>query len=348
MLAVAAVALPAALLPAAHPARGAAPPEPTPVTQAAALKIASDLTARLGDRAAGVYYDATARQLVVNITDPANADTVRAAGAVPRTVKFTTAQLHQATVTLGEQARIPGTAWAVDPRRNKVVITADPTVTGARRTQLDQAVAQLGEKAVLRQGKAVFRPFIAGGDAIYGGVYRCSLGFNVTKGGASYFLTAGHCGNVAASWSDAQAGQPFATTVDSRFPGTDFALVKYDDPQSTAHPSTVDLYGGGTQQITQAAEATVGERVRRSGSTSQVHEGQVTGLDATVNYQEGTVTGLIDTNVCAEPGDSGGSLFDGASAIGLTSGGSGDCTAGGETFYQPVPAALRAEGAQLP
>src|SRR5690606_29573673 len=65
-------------------------------------------------------------------------------------------------------------------------------------------------------------------------------------------------------------------------------------------------------------------------------------------YPEGTVTGLIQTNVCAEPGDSGGSMFtrDGL-AIGLTSGGSGDCTNGGETFFQPVTTALAAVGATL-
>ncbi|MFE2438414.1 S1 family peptidase, partial [Streptomyces sp. NPDC059409] len=34
-------------------------------------------------------------------------------------------------------------------------------------------------------------------------------------------------------------------------------------------------------------------------------------------------------------------------AIGLTSGGSGDCTVGGETFFQPVTTALEAVGATL-
>jgi streptogrisin D len=91
------------------------------------------------------------------------------------------------------------------------------------------------------------------------------------------------------------------------------------------------------------------------GSTTGLHDGTVTGLDATVNFQSetdpngvDTVNGLIQTDVCAEAGDSGGSLFtqDGG-AVGLTSGGSGDCTAGGETFFQPVTAALTATGATL-
>ena len=56
---------------------------------------------------------------------------------------------------------------------------------------------------------------------------------------------------------------------------------------------------------------------------------------------------MIRTNVCAEPGDSGGPLFSGSTAIGLTSGGSGDCTSGGTTFFQPVTAALSAYGVSV-
>nr|WP_276209732.1 S1 family peptidase [Amycolatopsis vastitatis] len=90
------------------------------------------------------------------------------------------------------------------------------------------------------------------------------------------------------------------------------------------------------------------QQVLRMGSTTGLHQGRVTALNATVNYPEGRVTGLIRTTVCAEGGDSGGPLFtrDG-SAIGLTSGGSGDCRTGGVTFFQPVTAALAAAGARI-
>jgi streptogrisin B len=46
----------------------------------------------------------------------------------------------------------------------------------------------------------------------------------------------------------------------------------------------------------------------------------------------------------AEPGDSGGPLYDGTKALGLTSGGSGDCKSGGTTFFQPVREAANAYG----
>lgn len=331
----------AILLPAAGAATAA------PASAAHQAKAAADLTARLGNRAAGSYYDAASRHLVVDITDPSAAHQVREAGAVPRVVHYSTVQLHAAMGILGKRARTPGTAWAIDPRQDKVVVTADPTVTGAERARLDKAVDALGDKAVLRHATAPFKPLAAGGDAIWGSTVRCSLGFNVSVDGEPYFLTAGHCGNASSTWSDSQGGTEIGQTVDSQFPGTDYALVQYDD-SGTDHPSAVDLYDGGSQQITHAADAYVGEQVQRSGSTSGLHGGTVTGVDATVNYEEGSVSGLIDTDVCAEPGDSGGALFDGDAAIGLTSGGSGDCTSGGETFFQPVTAALSAEGADLP
>ncbi|MGX1798555.1 S1 family peptidase, partial [Streptomyces albidoflavus] len=188
--------------------------------------------------------------------------------------------------------------------------------------------------------------FIAGGDAIHGNGGRCSLGFNVVKGGEPYFLTAGHCTEGISSWSETSGGPEIGTTVESNFPGDDYGLVQYTG--STEHPSEVNLYDGSTQAITGAGDATVGQSVTRSGSTTQVSTGEVTALDATVNYGGGDVVeGLIQTTVCAEPGDSGGSLFAGSTALGLTSGGSGDCSSGGETFFQPVPEALSAYGVEI-
>jgi streptogrisin D len=222
-------------------------------------------------------------------------------------------------------------------------------VTGDKWNRLESTVESLGSgMATIKESAGTFRTFASGGDAIFSGGARCSLGFNVTAGdGSPAFLTAGHCGVAAEQWSDAQGGQPIATVDQSVFPGEgDFALVRYDDP-ATAAPSEVNL-GDQTLPVSGAAEATVGQEVFRMGSTTGLADGQVLGLNATVNYPEGTVTGLIQTNVCAEPGDSGGSMFtrDGL-AVGLTSGGSGDCTSGGETFFQPVTTALAAVGATL-
>jgi len=129
--------------------------------------------------------------------------------------------------------------------------------------------------------------------------------------------------------------------TNSSFPGNDYGMVRYSNT-TIAKGGTV-----GSQDITRAANPTVGQAVCRRGSTTGVHCGTVTGLNATVNYAEGTVTGMIRTNVCAEPGDSGGSLYSTNTAVGLTSGGSGNCSSGGTTFFQPVVEALNNLGVSV-
>lgn len=319
-------------------------PEARVLSAPAAENLASTLLKSLGSDAAGGYYDAQARNLVVNVLDQGAVKTVEAAYVKARVVTNSLAELDGARTVLKKDATIAGTSWATDPVSNKVVVTADKTVSGAEWAKLSTVVDKLGAKAELKRSKGSSSPSSCGGDAISGSGGRCSLGFNVVKGGQPYILTAGHCTAAISTWSDS-SGQEIGQNAESHFPGTDFGLVKYT--ASVDHPSEVDLYNGSSQKITGAADATVGMKVTRSGSTTHVHDGTVTGLNATVNYSEGTVNGLIQTNVCAEPGDSGGSLFSGSNAIGLTSGGSGNCTSGGETFFQPVTAALSATGAQI-
>ncbi|MCX4579695.1 S1 family peptidase [Streptomyces sp. NBC_01571] len=350
---VAALGAAALLLPNANASQtDAKDAAPKTLKAADASDLTSLLATQLGEAYGGAYYNAAKQQVVVNVVgdDSKAVDAVRKAGAVPRSVDNSLAALKSAARTLKTDATIPGTAWSVDPKTNQLRVTADSTVTGANWSKLTSTVDSLGSgMATVKKSAGTFKTFVDGGDAIFGGGARCSLGFNVTAGdGSPAFLTAGHCGVAAKQWSDAQDGAPIATVDQATFPGDgDFSLVKYDDPNTQAN-SVVNVGNGQTVAINQAADAAVGQQVFRMGSTTGLNDGNVTGLDATVNYPEGTVTGLIQTDVCAEPGDSGGSLFtqDG-SAIGLTSGGSGDCTVGGETFFQPVTTALTATGATL-
>jgi len=229
-----------------------------------------------------------------------------------------------------EKSGVKGIAWYTDSGTGKVVVTADSTVSAA-----DVAALKRGGHTVqVNRTNGVFKPLLSAGDAIYGGQYRCSLGFNVVKGGTYYFLTAGHCGKVAKTWyANSAKTTLIGPTVDYSFPGNDYALVQYSNT-SLSHP------GGFT-----AANAFVGESVTRKGSTTGTHSGKVTALNVTVRYSGGgRVSGMIQTNVCAEPGDSGGPLYDGSKALGITSGGSGNCQTGGTTFYQPVPEAASTYG----
>ncbi|WP_235834026.1 S1 family peptidase [Actinomadura logoneensis] len=337
----------AALLTAAlvAPAAHAAAPSPASSAQERQARLADSLSHKLGDRSAGSYLDSSGK-LVVTVSDAASADAVRAAGAQPRTVARSGADLKKVMAALKRDASVPGTAWAADPKTDQVVLTMDATVSGARLAKVRKAAAKQGAAVRTERVAGAFRLFTAGGDAIYTGNYRCSLGFNVKKSGAYYFLTAGHCTNLGSTWySNSAHTSVLGTTAGSTFPGHDYGIVKYSSTPSDT-TGVVDLYSG-SRDITSAGNPTVGQTVYRSGSTTHLHSGTVTALNQTVNYAEGTVTGMIRTTVCAEGGDSGGSLFAGNTALGLTSGGSGNCTSGGTTFFQPVTAALSAYGATV-
>jgi streptogrisin B len=239
------------------------------------------------------------------------------------------------------QADVAGTAWYTDPATNKVVVKVDKRVTGADVQKIQDAAGANAGALTIKHVNGTFRPLLSGGDTIETTQWRCSLGFNVRSGSTYYFLTAGHCTDGAGTWYDAN-GNTIGQTAGSTFPGNgDYGIVKY--ASGVAHDGTV-----GSQDITSAATPSVGQAVSRRGSTTGIHSGTVKALNVTVDYgSDGTVTGLIDTNVCAEPGDSGGPLYHGTTAYGLTSGGSGDCTSGGETFFQPVTEALSAYGVSV-
>ncbi|MEU6837886.1 S1 family peptidase [Streptomyces rubiginosohelvolus] len=262
-----------------------------------------------------------------------------AASAQPAPKTFSATELSQ-TATSVHTADVGGTAWYVDGASGKVVVTADSTVSKAEIAKLRSEAGANADALVVKRTPGKFSKLIAGGEAITTGGARCSLGFNVQDGsGTKFALTAGHCTNIGSSWS-------IGTTTGSSFPGDDYGIIRHSDPG--AADGRVSLYNGSYQEIDGAADATVGQSVQRSGSTTGLHGGSVTGLNATVNYgADGIVSGLIQTNVCAEPGDSGGALFSGSTALGLTSGGSGNCSSGGTTFYQPVTEALSVYGVSI-
>ncbi|MFI9722549.1 S1 family peptidase [Streptomyces sp. NPDC052396] len=245
-------------------------------------------------------------------------------------------------------ADVAGTAWAVDQRTGTLVVTADSTVSAAGIARIRRAAGSDADAIRVQRTPGTLRPLLAGGDAIYAPSWRCSVGFNVRRGNTYYFLTAGHCTQGRPPYyTDAGHRTNVGPTTGTNFPGSDYGIVQYANG-TLPHPSAVDLYNGSSRRITSAATPRVGQNVQRSGSTTGVHGGRVTGLNATVNYGNGQIVrGLIQTNVCAEPGDSGGSLFSGSTALGLTSGGSGNCRTGGTTFFQPVVPALSAYGVSV-
>jgi hypothetical protein len=263
-------------------------------------------------------------------------------------VSHSMSDLKSAAATLRSAPRVSGTSWSLDYKSNRVVVRGDSTVSASDWSRMTEVAEGIGSFVRMERTEGRFTTRVNGAQPILSTAGRCSAGFNVTDGKSDFILTAGHCGPDGSVWfADDRGREQVGTSLKGSFPGDDYSLVKYDGGRAGKGADVVAVGDGKGVRITGVADAEVGQKIFRSGSTSGLREGEVTALNATVNYPEGTVTGLIETNVCAEPGDSGGPMFADGVALGLTSGGSGDCRAGGTTFFQPVTKALTELGVKL-
>ncbi|BCJ70352.1 alpha-lytic protease prodomain-containing protein [Polymorphospora rubra] len=316
--------------------------------EAAAPAVERRLRGELGTRFGGAWLS-TDGQLTVGVTGGSatmttdavarTAAKVRAAGANPQPVSRSEAQLNEVKATLDHsRATAPPTVtgWYVDLPGNTVVVRSLPGhLPAAQRFAAAAGVA--AEVRVLASTEQP-RPLYAlqGGDKYSIGTSFCSIGFSVQEVG---FVTAGHCAAPGAltGWNGAALG----TWGGSSFPGDDHAWVQANDDWAP----TADVAGVGP--VDGSEEAVVGASVCRSGHTTKARCGIIQAKDETVNYPQGTVTGMTRTNACAQPGDSGGPFISGTQAQGVTSGGSGNCTVGGTTYFQPVNEILTTYGLTL-
>ncbi|RDI21672.1 S1 family peptidase [Lentzea flaviverrucosa] len=293
-----------------------------------------------GESYGGAWFDASIGKLVVGVTDEAKTDRLRKLGAEPRTVAHKASDLDAAKAKLdASPAPAEVTGWYVDTRANAVTITVKRGQTQAAQALVEKAGA-VAKVVETDEAPRLFKD-TRGGDAYYiNNAGRCSIGFAVGGG----FVTAGHCGSPGDTVTgvDKTAMGEFEK---SSFPGNDYAFVKTNS--SWTSTAKVNHYGGADVIVSGHTESAVGASICRSGSTTGWHCGEVQAKSQTVNYQEGSVSGLTRTNVCAEPGDSGGSWVSGTQAQGVTSGGSGNCTSGGTTYYQPVNEILETYGLAL-
>ncbi|KAA2253869.1 S1 family peptidase [Solihabitans fulvus] len=303
------------------------------------------LTGALDASYGGSWLVANADHLVVAVTDQGAATTVRQAGAEPRLVSHSLRELNSIQAQLDRHGSaaprsVPG--WHVDVTTNSVVVLYHHDTIDAARAFVASAGVEATRVRLVESTESP-RPLydVRGGDAYYiNGNERCSVGFSVNGG----FVSAGHCGTPGSTTAGVnQAAQ--GTFQASTFPGRDYSWVAVNS--SWTPRGVVNDYSGGEVTVAGSTESPVGSSVCRSGSTSGWHCGTVQEQNASVTYPEGTVNSLTRTNACAEPGDSGGSWLTGQQAQGVTSGGSGDCTSGGTTYFQPVNPILAAYGLTL-
>jgi streptogrisin D len=325
---------------AAAPAAGAAPRAGSAPDMAA---TADRLARALGAQGAGAWLDASGR-LTVNVLGARAAAQVRAAGATPRLVTRGTARLERVKAALDAAGNAPvGASWGVDLASNTVLVS----VPAGRGAAFVARARSFGAAVRVERAPAVHTQALYGGQAIYRGGSRCSAGFNTRSGsGRSYVLTAGHCTDLGGTWTSS-GGQTIGPVAASSFPGNDYGAIRVSDP-AALDPRGGVLHYGAFRDITGAGRGLVGSPACKTGSTTGTTCGTVQAYDVTVNYAEGTVFGLTRTSICTQPGDSGGALYAGSLAQGITSGGTiGGCQPGFRSFFQPADEALGTYGLTL-
>ncbi|RZU03560.1 alpha-lytic protease prodomain-containing protein [Kribbella rubisoli] len=315
-------------------------------TSAAKLLPAAQKAA--GTAFGGAWYDAVTQKLVVGVVGPDRAAAVRATGAAVTAVPVTAKTLDHRKAAVDKLAgrAVPNavSGWSADPKTGSVVVNVQ---AGKRSPAVDAFVAKVAKagavtvKEVTAQAPRTYAAGTVGGDPYYVDNIRCSIGFSVVGG----YVTAGHCGRsgIVRGWDGSDQGWFQGWS----FPGNDYAWV------STGYGwwnvGVVLGWGQVSDQLVRGSwEAPIGSSVCRSGSTSHWHCGTILAKNETVNYGNGALFyGATKTNVCAEGGDSGGSFITGDQAQGVTSGGWGNCTSGGETWFQPVNEILQTYGLTL-
>ncbi|MEV6301841.1 ricin-type beta-trefoil lectin domain protein [Actinoplanes sp. NPDC051861] len=312
-------------------------------TEAAAPVVEKRLRQRLGARFGGAWIPSGATRLTVAVTSEADAATVRDEGGVPKIVQRSEQSLAAARAKLDRNGARAGDkirSWYVDPAANSVVIVTAPGAEAAgERFAASSGAGQVTVKTAAEAPSPMYD--IRGGDQfVINGNTLCSVGFAVAGG----FVTAGHCGGAGSptlGFNNVAQG----TFAGSSFPGNDYAWVRTNG--NWVSQPWVNNYSGGNVLVSGSQEAAIGSSICRSGRTTGWRCGTLLGKNETINYAQGSVSGLSRSNACAQPGDSGGSWISGNQAQGVTSGGSGNCTTGGTMWFQPVNEILQVYGLSL-
>lgn len=313
--------------------------------QAEAFEIDAEATEAAGDYYGGSFFDTESLELTVNVTDAQAAEQVEATGAQAEVVQ----NGHEALTSIVDDLNKAGgengvVSWYPDVANDTVVIQAADADAAESLIESADVDASAVEVEQTKESPELYAD-IVGGDAFTMGGGRCSIGFAVTDGsGNDGFVTAGHCGTAGTS-ATSEDGSGSGEFEESIFPGNDAAFVASTSNWDVTN--LVNTHDGSNQTVGGSEEAPIGSAVCRSGSTTGWECGSIEARGESVSYPEGTVEDMTRTDACAEPGDSGGSFIAGDQAQGVTSGGSGDCSGGGTTYYQEINPALDTWGLDL-
>ncbi|MEU4493643.1 S1 family peptidase [Streptomyces sp. NPDC023998] len=300
------------------------------VLQGRQIELAHRLEKSLGERGAGSWIDHATGKLYANVLDEAAGRTARAQGATPRLVPHSLRRLRAVEQRLdratGGRPAASGSRWYIDMVNNHVVLAVPQGTRDAASSALLKVAAEAGSLVRVEREDGRLRDTadnLYGGVDIYNSSSHCSTGFNVQGPSvlgyrAQYVLTAGHCmaGGASAHWySNGRYVGPVTTYT---YANQDHAIIATNTVDWVPQPS-VWRYDGMVSPVRGSTNVTTGSYVCKFGRTTGFTCGTVTATNVTASTPTGTKTGQVQTNLCVEPGDSGGSVLAGNLAAGLTS-----------------------------
>lgn len=257
---------------------------------------------------------------------------------------------------------------AVDLEADAVVVTVTDE---AAASGVDDAVQSVDPSVTVRTGAPLtVQASFTGGDKVSfneAGTSWCSAGFPAhDEAGTKFMLWAGHCVEPLVDGTPVRAGGAIVgdtgktafTSFDGQ-PDRDLGVVQLTE--GTSLTDDVNDYESKDLDASKGTwKAPVGTDLCKSGATTGITCGQVTGYDTSVRYTDpasgriqAEVSGLGTSSVCTEGGDSGGAYVSGGYAVGLTSGGPADQSCGGfnagyvdgaSSLFQPVDDVLEEYG----
>ncbi|MDX3381884.1 alpha-lytic protease prodomain-containing protein [Streptomyces niveiscabiei] len=149
---------------------------------------------------------------------------------------------------------------------------------------------------------------------------------------------------VGTAWYADPAGGKVVVTADATASAAEIAEIKAaagdraSGLQINRTPGTFSKFIAGGDAICSGGRRSLGFNVRSGNTYCALTAGHCTAIGSTWYTNSGQSTTL---------GTRTGASFPGTTALGLTSGGSGNCTVGGTTFFQPVTEALNAYGVSV-
>jgi len=186
----------------------------------------------------------------------------------------------------------------------------------------------------------------------------CSAAFKAlsNSGGQPYVLTAGHCANRpnwhnegwrAPNSADSKEYMGYMTPAATSFPVHDWGAIRVYSLgywyESVWNNPLVSFFGfNETWPIEYESSAFKGQELCHTGARTGSSCAVVKLVDKTVNYLEGTVYGLTEATegpyLCNNHGDSGGAVWSGYTALGMTSGGEnlGSCGTSTSLWFEEV------------